>query len=468
MKVLIAGASGFIGRALIEKLLTREDVEIVALSRTPRVSPHPRLVWKRCDLFSMKDIQESMSGCTEAYYLVHSMLPSADLSQGSFYDSDLILADNFVRCAKGAGVRHIIYLGGMIPDGGKLSWHLRSRLEVEECLRLSGIPVTTLRAGLIIGKNGSSFEILHRLVERLPLMVCPAWTNTESQPIALEEILSVLEQCLLDPSVQGRIYDVGGPEVLTYQALILKTARALGLRRRLYSFNLIPLKFSGIWVRLITGVSKDLVYPLVLSLLHRMVAHPSQAWTRWVGPRVPVDQALERALSRGRETPQDLGKRLPAPKRGHEVRSVQRLVHPVGVNAEWVANEYFAWLPSFFATLLKVTVEGRLCTFSLLFRGLKLLILEKSLERSSPDRQLLYIRGGILASKKMVRGRLEFREALGGRVILAAIHEYIPALPWVVYRFTQAIVHLWVMRRFDRHLGDLMENSLQNGPKNQR
>ena len=465
MKVLVAGASGFIGRALIEKLLLNDQIEVVALSRVERVSHHPRLVWKKCDLFSMKDLQEAMEGCTDAYYLVHSMLPSADLSQGSFYDFDLILADNFVRCAKKFGLNHLIYLGGMIPEEPKLSWHLKSRLEVEECLRGSGIPVTTLRAGLIIGKNGSSFEILHRLVERLPLMVCPAWTETESQPIALEEMLGVLVETLLNPAVKGQIYDVGGPEVLTYQSLILKTAHALGLKRRLFTFNLVPLKLSRLWVKLITGTSKDLVYPLVLSLIHRMVAAPSRAWTRWPEPRISMDQALALALEENGNHAPRLGTYEKRVAKTHEVRSIQRLFHPAGVNAEWVAAEYFRWLPRFFRTLIRVSVVGQICTFSIFIPAIKLLILEKSEERSTPDRQLLYIRGGLLASSKMVRGRLEFREALGGRVILAAIHEFIPALPWLVYRFTQALAHVWVMRRFDRHLGRKLMDSSQQGAR---
>ncbi len=457
VKLLIAGASGFIGRALVEQLLLREEVEIVALSRIPRVSHHPRLVWKKCDLFSMKDIQEAMVGCTDACYLVHSMLPSADLSQGSFYDFDLILADNFARCAKKAGIRHMVYLGGMIPGETELSWHLRSRLEVEECLRLSGIPVTTLRAGLIIGANGSSFEILHRLVERLPLMVCPAWTSTESQPIALSEVLAVLEKSLSDPSVRGAIYDIGGPEVITYQELILKTARALGLHRRLFSFNLVPLRLSRLWVKLITGTSKDLVYPLVLSLIHRMVVDPARAWTYWPRERISMDRALSEALHPGDpkrpDAPMERAPRISSGPNAREVRSIQRLHHPSGVDAEWVAAEYLRWLPLQFGTLIRVTVERNHCVFSLLSRRIRLLELEKSVERSTPDRVLLYIRGGLLASPKMKRGRLEFREALGGTVILAAIHEYIPALPWGIYRFTQALVHLWVMKRFDRHLG---------------
>jgi uncharacterized protein YbjT (DUF2867 family) len=450
VKILIAGASGFIGTALIDRLLQDESLEIIALSRSARSSDHPRLLWKRCDLFSLKDLNEAMQGCDQAYYLVHSMLPSADLAQGSFYDFDLILADNFARSARKFDVRHIIYLGGMIPEKEVLSWHLRSRLEVEEALRSSGIPVTTLRAGLIIGARGSSFEILHRLVKRLPLMVCPAWTRTESQPIALREMLQVLEACIRRPEVQGRTFDVGGPEVLTYQELILRTARGLGLRRRVYSFNLIPLRISRWWVKLITGASKDLVYPLVLSLKHRMVADPSLEWKDWPSPRVSIEGAIREALMPA--GPAAGSAQLSVIRRGREVRSIQRLYHPKGRDAEWVASEYFRWLPTLFGFLIRVTVEGDRCTFSLLFKPFRLLVLEKSFERSTPDRQLLYIRGGLLASRKMIRGRLEFREALNGRLILAAIHEYIPALPWPIYRFTQALMHLWVMHRFQKHL----------------
>ena len=116
-KVLIAGASGFIGRALIEHLLDSDDLEIVGISRAQKKSHHPRLTWKKCDLFSLKDIIEASVGCDEVYYLVHSMLPSASLSQGTFYDFDLIMADNMVRAARENHIGHIIYLGGMIPPG---------------------------------------------------------------------------------------------------------------------------------------------------------------------------------------------------------------------------------------------------------------------------------------------------------------------------------------------------------------
>jgi uncharacterized protein YbjT (DUF2867 family) len=467
-KVLIAGASGFIGQALIKKLLTDPTIEIVALSRSKRSSDHPRLVWKQCDLFSMFDISQAMEGCDQAYYLVHSMLPSAALSQGSFYDFDLILADNFSRCAKASSIQHLIYLGGMIPDSRPLSWHLKSRLEVEDALRMTGIKVTTLRAGLIIGKEGSSFEILRKLVARLPFMVCPAWTLTESQPIALEEILEVMVEVLNRKEVQGRIYDVGGPEVLTYQKLLLMTAKALGKQPRMVSFNLIPLKVSRFWVRWITGASRDLVYPLVLSLKYRMVADPSQSWTEWKNPRILLQDALLHAIPK--KVSGNLFKKVsgnllmpaassPSPQKvigypfpAKEVRSIQRLVHPEGKTAEWVANEYMNWLPLEFVFLVNVHIEGLRCEFYFLTRKIPLLILEKSAERSTSDRQLLYIRGGLLADTEMKRGRLEFREALGGEVIISAIHEFRPALPWYIYRFTQAIAHLWVMYRFNLYL----------------
>ena len=296
-KVLIAGASGFIGRALIEELLLEEDLELVALSRKEQNSHHPRLTWKACDLFSLKDIDLAMVGCDEAYYLVHSMLPSAALSQGKFYDFDLIMADNFVRAAQKHKLQHLIYLGGMIPLFSELSWHLRSRLEVEETLRNSGIKTTVLRSGLIIGPQGSSFTILQRLVERLPIMIAPAWTSTRSQPVALSDVLKVLKKSLLLKEVQGKIYDIGGPEVLTYQDLIYKTSQKIRKRSRIYTLNIIPQFLSRYWVSLITGVPKNLVYPLVVSLKHEMLVQPQHQWPFSQDLSTSLDETLSVALS---------------------------------------------------------------------------------------------------------------------------------------------------------------------------
>ena len=445
-KILIAGASGFIGSALIERLLKHEDVEIVALSRGQRSSSHPRLIWKKCDLFSFRDIADSMEGCVEAYYLVHSMLPSASLSQGTFYDFDLIMADNFVRAGLKHKLEHIIYLGGMIPQGIELSWHLRSREEVEKTFHYSSIKTTVLRCGLIIGPQGSSFTILQRLIERLPLMICPNWTNTLSQPVALKDCINVLERCLMDEKVQGRIYDIAGNEVVTYQNLILRTAAVIRKNTKIFTLNVIPLWLSRYWVTLITGVPKNLVYPLVLSLRHEMIPSVNHLWPYPSDTETPLDESLNLALKA--PVKKKFKGYIPVEK---DVRSIQRLVLPPGRDADWVAQEYFNWLPTFFSTLVKVMVEGNKCTFYLFNPSIKILILEKSPERSSTERQLLYVVGGLLSGTQD-RGRLEFREVLERRYVMAALHEFRPALPWYVYRWTQAIVHLIVMKAFGEHL----------------
>ena len=445
-RILVAGASGFIGKALIKVLLQNEDYEIVALSRRDQESNHPRLIWRRCDLFSLKDLNECMGEVNQAYYLVHSMLPSAALSQGSFYDFDLLMADNFARAAKKANVSHIVYLGGMIPEIGELTWHLKSRLEVEETLRSSQITTTTIRAGLIIGPHGSSFTILQKLVERLPIMVCPPWTKTLSQPVALQDMIRVLVRVIESPNLKGKIYDIGGTEILNYQDLILKTAHLAGKSPPLLTLTLIPLRLSRFWVSLITSSPRNLVYPLVLSLKHEMLAAKDHAWPHPEDLETPLSDSLREALLA--KSTAHASKSAPVQ---HDVRSIQRLPLPIGKTAEWATNQFFTWIPTAFPLAIKVRVTGNLIEFYLFTPKLTLLILEKNVERSASDRQLLYIRGGILA-RKSVRGRLEFREVLNQRYLMAAIHDYFPALPWFIYRFTQAKAHLWTMKAFGRFL----------------
>lgn len=445
-KILIAGASGFIGHALIDHLLEDDSIEIIGLSRRERKSHHPRLTWKVCDLFSLKDITNAMEGCETTYYLVHSMLPSASLSQGTFYDFDLIMADNLVRAAVHHRLKHIVYLGGMIPSVTDLSWHLKSRLEVEETFRHSPIKTTVLRAGLIIGPHGSSFTILERLIRRLPIMICPAWTNTLSQPVALGDVIKSLKRVLFDENIQGEIYDIGGPEIITYQGLIQKAGEKIRKQSKIFSLNIIPLSLSRFWVSLVTGVPKKLVYPLVLSLRHEMLAGDEHAWPYPEDLSTPLDEAL--TLSMTEKHNETFKGFVPVEK---DVRSIQRLVLPEGRSANWVASEYFNWLPNFFSTLVKVKLEGERCTFYLVDPSLKLLILEKSVDRSSSDRQLLYIVGGLLSARQK-RGRLEFREVLDRKYVMAAIHEFRPSLPWFIYKWTQALIHLFVMKAFGEHL----------------
>ena len=181
--VVIAGARGFIGRALSEKLA--QDFRVVGLSRRAIAAEDggPVDEWRQADLFSMSETEAALDGADLAIYLVHSMLPQDRLTQANFEDLDVLLADNFARASRSAGVRKIVYLGGLIPDVPDLSAHLKSRLETEDVLGAYGVPVVTLRAGLILGQAGSSSQILARLVQRLPAMLCPRWTRGESNPL---------------------------------------------------------------------------------------------------------------------------------------------------------------------------------------------------------------------------------------------------------------------------------------------
>jgi uncharacterized protein YbjT (DUF2867 family) len=449
MTVAVAGASGFIGRALCERLATGHRV--VALSRTSAPSAGG-VERRRCDLFSLLDCEHALAGADVAVYLVHSMMPSARLTQASFGDMDLILADNFARAAKRAGVKQIVYLGGIVPESGALSPHLASRVEVEHALAAHGVPVTTLRASLVIGPEGSSFRILQRLVERLPVMVLPRWTRSACQPIHVDDVVALLAGVCGADFARGETFDIGGPEVLSYAALIKRTAQALGRKPAFVEVPFFSPELSRLWVTLVTGTTRELVGPLVSSLRHPMVARDLRLQQRLALPGLPLDEALRRAT-----VPVPAAPTRP-PTKGPDVvstvRSVQRLPLPEERDAVWAAAEYMTWLPRALWPMLWVTVtEAGLVRFGLLGLRAPLLELAWSRERSRPDRTLLYVVGGLLARiTEGHRGRLEFRVVLGGRTLVAAVHELVPSLPWPVYNATQALVHLWVMRAFGRHL----------------
>jgi len=456
--VAVAGASGFVGSALLPVLAA--DFDVVALRRTP-ATELPGVRWQRCDLFSLLQTERALEGADYAVYLVHSMLP-ARLTQARFEDMDFILADNFARAAARAGVKQILYLGGIIPDDSRLSRHLASRLEVEIVLAARGVPVTSLRAGLIVGPQGSSFRMVVRLVKRSPLLLCPHWTRSMTQPVGLRDVVSLLRYCVGREEMYGRAFDLGGPEVMTYVDLMRRTAERLGKRRCIVAVPFIPTRLSVLGMRLITGAHRELVAPLVESLRHAMVAHSSTLQERAGIVAQGFDEALDEALpaekAASEEADDHLARRHVHSEEGLYVCSIQRLPLPPGHDASWVAREYARWLPSFFKRVLRVTVDEQL---NLAFRvtGLRRPLLELSYasNRSSADRPLYYITGGLLARAADVPdgrapARLEFRESPDRRSVLAAIFNYSPALPWWFYRVTQAPVHLLVMKLFGWHL----------------
>ncbi len=450
----IAGATGFVGSHLAKRLGVSSRV--IGLSRSSNKAPGNGVAeWRACDLFSLRDAEQALAGVDIAYYMVHSMMPSADLTQGSFENLDLIAADNFARAAKHCGVKQIIYLGGLIPGGVEhgdpLSDHLRSRLEVQHTLGAYGVPLTSLRAGIVLGYEGSSFQILYRLVKRLPMMLCPAWTETKTQPIFCDDAVALLAYCSGRESTFGQHYDIGGPEVVTYRHMIASLARLMGLKRLLLSVEYFSPGLSRLWVSVVTGAPKALVAPLVQSLIHPMVASDRRLQEEAGIPGLDLESALRRSLDNAVRIQSPLAFRGGGKDASvREVRSVQRLPLPQGKDARWVGEEYLRWLPNRFFPF-RVEVVGDRATFRFRVFNVPLLILEYSKERSTPDRSLFYIVGGKLA-RTMRRGRLEFRESWNHQFLLAAIHEFRPSLPWRLYSLTQAKAHLYVMWRFGRWL----------------
>ena len=340
----------------------------------------------------------------------------------------------------------MIYLGGLIPDVDKLSLHLRSRLEVEETFHEFGLPTTIFRAGLILGEAGSSSQILIKLVKRLPIMICPHWTQTLTTPVDLETVLSAITTATSDLGHVGKTYDLAGCQSLTYMQMMSQTAKEMGFKRFFLSVPFFTPTLSRLWVSLITNSPKDLVYPLIESLEHPMVARNSNLFTNKASSLTYSDLLKNTSF---KSKPGHSFFRFRAQRK--TVRSVQRLPLPNGKNAKWVKDQYIEWLPRFLSPLIVVRQQGTTTIFSLFGSQLHLLEMQISEERSTDDRQLLYVTKGLLVSKKN-RGRLEFRVVLNRRYIIAAIHDFKPALPWFIYKYSQAKLHLWIMNAFARYV----------------
>jgi uncharacterized protein YbjT (DUF2867 family) len=450
LRVAITGATGFVGNALASRL--EEECAVIALGRRyaavagadpPMDSSGPGITRRRCDLFSVSQTQLALEGAEVAVYLVHSMSPNAKLTQGRFEDLDLLLADNFGRAAAEAGVQRIVYLGGLMPtgEGAALSAHLASRLEVEKALGAHGVPVTAVRAGLVVGAEGSSLNLLVRLVERLPLMVCPSWTSSRTQPIALTDVVEILACCCFDEETTGRICEVGGPDVLSYREMMQVTARVVGRRRPMIPVPFVTPALSELWVSLVTGTSRSLVRPLIESLRHPMVV--SDPWLqRKMGLEGrSFEDALRDSLRRSRVWKRPIA------------RSVQRFKLPEGRDAVWVGEEYPRWLQRILPGILRVERSGD--DLSLGIRGIPraMLILRRDEATNDSGRYLLRVVGGLLAGTHPSGDpRLEFRITPDGEHVLAALQDFEPRLPWWIYAWTQAPIHAAIMSGYRRFL----------------
>ncbi|WP_214846422.1 NAD(P)H-binding protein [Exiguobacterium sp. S90] len=462
-RLALAGATGYIGHNLLNELKKKYDV--IALSRNgDDKEDEANVEWRSCDLFSLADTTAGLKGADIAIYLVHSMMPSAKLTQGSFEDMDLILADNYARAAKANGIQQIVYLSGIIPDETEnLSRHLKSRLEVERVLGAYGTPVTTIRAALIVGPKGSSFPILSKLVKRLPVMLLPRWTRNKTHPVALPDVIHALGSSVDREDLKDRAIDIGGPEAMTYKEMILKTAEVMDKKQPTFDLPLMTVKLSRLWVTLISGEPKETVYPLVESMVHEMVADPDKMVEGISDGKISFEQSVRMAMEEEEEESKSKKSGSSSSSKKSQtldVRSVQRVRLPDDRNANWAADNYVDWLSTFAKPFLtSKTAEETVVRIHVPLLDAPLLELTK--EPFEDDQQATYrITGGLFAQvKEDSNGRIEFRQIPGSQECIIAIHEYVPALPWLLYKTTQANVHLIVMYLFKLHLLRLMQTT---------
>ena len=294
MRVLVTGATGYIGGRLVPRLLDLGHT-VRCFSRDAQ-----RLRGRFAGAEVVEGVIEdapalarALAGVDCAFYLVHSMGATA-----RFADADRDAARAFGTAARVAGVKRIVYVGGLGKDREALSPHLRSRHEVGAVLRESGVPVVEFRAALIIGSGSISFEMLRYLTERLPIMIAPNWVETRCQPIAIRDVLAYL-LAAVDERVPARIYEIGGSDILTYRQMMLRFAELRGLKRRIVTVPFFTPKLSSYWVHLVTPISSRLAQPLILGLHNEVIVDDAAARVAFPDVRpIGFDESVLRALDR--------------------------------------------------------------------------------------------------------------------------------------------------------------------------
>lgn len=281
MKVLLTGANGYIGKRLLPLLIAR-GCEVVCAVRDKNRFPtdglyqHPNVSAVEIDFLNEVSLVDHLENIDAAYYLIHSM---SDDDSSSFEALEKTAASNFVSLIDRTSAKQIIYLGG-ITNEDNLSKHLASRKKVDEVLRTSIVPVTSLKAAIIVGSGSSSFEIIRDLVEKLPVMIAPRWLDTRTQPIAIRDVLEYLTGVLLREDTYGGSYDIGGPDVMTYKEMLLQFAEVRGLKRYILTVPVMTPKLSSYWLYFVTSTSYRLAVNLVNSMKVEVVAKPNDLGER--------------------------------------------------------------------------------------------------------------------------------------------------------------------------------------------
>jgi uncharacterized protein YbjT (DUF2867 family) len=290
MKVIVFGATGTVGAALVGALPADHDVTAVSRSHRESLAEQgPR--WVRADVDDEQSVARAMKDAEVAYYLVHS------LGQAGFEERERRSADGFARAAEKAGLRQLVYLGGLGDDADDLSPHLRSRRDTERRLASGSVPLTTLRAGMVIGSGSAAFETIAALVDRLPAMILPRWAKTPTQPIALADVVRYLVGVCGKEEALGQTYEVGGPEVMSYADMIRRVGRIKGRSPRLVEVPLLTPWLSALWIELVTPARADVARPLVEGLRNPTIATDERIRSLIPFDLIPFDEAARAALA---------------------------------------------------------------------------------------------------------------------------------------------------------------------------
>jgi uncharacterized protein YbjT (DUF2867 family) len=287
MKIAVFGATGTVGRALVP-LLAKQH-EVLAVSRQPHEASSG-VRWAVADATDAATLQEVFDDVDLAYYLVHS------LGSRDFEERDRLAAAAVAREAERAGLGQLIYLGGLGDQSAELSRHLRSRAETADVLASGSVPVTTLRAAMVIGPGSAAFETIVALVDRLPGMICPRWVSTQTQPIALADIAAYLAGAAGREDMLGQSFDAGGPEVMTYRQMIERVAGIRGKRPLIVEVPILTPRLSSLWLNLVTPVNADVARPLIEGLRNATVAHDDRLRQLMPLPQTRFDDAARAAL----------------------------------------------------------------------------------------------------------------------------------------------------------------------------
>ncbi len=266
--ILVTGSTGFIGKKLLAKL-DETGFKVKAMSRS-KYPDTENTKYVQADAFDVDSLSAATEGVETAFYLLHSMEGSKK-EWAEFANREKQQAQNFLKAATESGVKRIIYLGGLVNESLHLSKHMRSRHDVGKILASGTIPVTELRASVIVGAEGGSYAMLRYLVERLPLMVCPKWVKSQTQPIAVDNVVDYLIGVMKNSETSGKILEIGGPEVMTYEQLMRLYSYILNRNLTVIQIPFLTPRLSSYWIDLVTPVKASLARPLVDSLVHDSV-----------------------------------------------------------------------------------------------------------------------------------------------------------------------------------------------------